>query len=153
VTKRARHLEISNSHFSIPPFAPAQVVTATRSFSGNATGIGMFVHMHLRGRDVDVRALDDSGREEALLVVPNYDFDWQSSYRWARNTQHFTANQRVRASARFDNSSFNAFNPDPSASVRVGQETVDEMMYVFLFYTLDQEDLGLDVDPHTGVAR
>ncbi len=153
VDKRARHLEISNSRFSLEPFAPAQSVTATRQFGGNATGIGMFVHMHLRGRDVDVRAIDENGREERLLVVPNYDFDWQSSYRWARGAQHFAKNQRVKATARYDNSSFNAFNPDPSAIVRVGQETVDEMMYVFLFYTLDGEKLGIDVDPRTGVAR
>ncbi len=153
VQKRARHLEVSNSRFAIPPFAPALAVEATRLFEGNATGIGMFVHMHLRGRDVDVREIDPEGREEQLLVVPNYDFDWQSSYRWAKGAQHFTAKTRVNARARFDNSSFNPFNPDPSACVRVGQETKDEMMYVFLYYTLDQENLGLDIDPHTGAAR
>ena len=153
VEKRARHLEISNSRFSIPPFAPAQVVEATRCFDGDATGIGMFVHMHLRGRDVDVREIDALGREAPLLVVPNYNFDWQSSYRWAKNTQHFLGGTRVNARARFDNSKFNPFNPDASAKVRVGQETTDEMMYVFLFYTLDQENLGLDIDPRTGAAR
>jgi len=153
VAKRARHLEISNSRFTIAPFAPAQTVEATRRFTGDATGIGMFVHMHLRGRDVDVREIDPDGREEALLLVPNYDFDWQSSYRWAKNTKRFPAQARVKATARFDNSKFNPFNPDPSARVRVGQETVDEMMYVFLFYTLDQENLGLQIDPRSGGVR
>ncbi|HUR28766.1 MAG TPA: redoxin family protein [Planctomycetota bacterium] len=152
IERRARHLEISNSRFAIPPFEPAHAVDATRKFPGAATGIGMFVHMHLRGRDVDVRELAPDGRETPLLVVPNYDFDWQSSYRWSKNTQHFPAETRVKARARFDNSKFNPFNPDPSARVKVGQETVDEMMYVFLFYTLDDEHLGLDVDPRTGFA-
>jgi hypothetical protein len=153
VAKRARVLEVANKRFSLAPFAPAQPVSATRRFPGDATGIGMFVHMHLRGRDVRVRAIDEAGGEAPLLLVPNYDFDWQGSYRWAKDARRFAANTRVRAEARFDNSSFNAFNPDPSARVSVGEATEDEMMYVFVFYTLDQESLGLEVDPLTGAAR
>jgi hypothetical protein len=52
--------------------------------------------------------------------------------------------------AHFDNSKFNPFNPDATKTVRFGEQTVDEMMYGFLFYTIDGEMLGLRVDPRTG---
>lgn len=153
VQKRARHLELTDTRFSIPPFEPAHAVEAKRVFSAAATGIGMFVHMHLRGRDVRVERRAADGARESILCVPHYDFDWQSAYRWAPGARRFAAGDEIQARARFDNSAFNPFNPDPSAKVRFGQQTTDEMMYVFLFYTLDDEALGLSIDPGTGAAR
>ena len=50
----------------------------------------------------------------------------------------------------FDNSRFNPFNPDPTAAVRHGQQTVEEMMFGFFFYTADGEDLQMKIDPKTG---
>ncbi len=88
-----------------------------------------------------------------MLVMSNSDFDGHSSHRWARGAQQSAANQRVRADARYDNSSFNAFNPDPSLRVEVGQETIDEMMCVSLFNTLDQEQFLHAADLRTGVAH
>jgi hypothetical protein len=153
VDRRARHLEITNRRFEIPPFAAAHPVRAERTFEGDATGIGMFVHMHLRGRDMTFRAFFPDEREEILLRVPSYSFDWQAAYRWQRGAQHFPRGTRVECLAHFDNSAFNPYNPDPGRAVRFGQETTDEMMYGFLFYTLDGEKLDLEIDPATGVAR
>jgi hypothetical protein len=54
--------------------------------------------------------------------------------------------------AHFDNSSFNPFNPDATATVKHGPQTVQEMMFGFFFYTDANEDLHLNVDPKTGWA-
>jgi hypothetical protein len=54
--------------------------------------------------------------------------------------------------AHYDNSAFNPFNPDPTATVVEGDQTFNEMMYGFLFYTDDAEQLELTVDPKTGHA-
>jgi hypothetical protein len=99
-----------------------------------------------------VTATPPGGDEETLLLVPNYNFDWQQSYRWEQAGRPFAKGTRIQALAHFDNSASNPFNPDPTATVRFGQETVDEMMYAFLFYTQDGEALGLRVDPRTGRA-
>jgi hypothetical protein len=85
--------------------------------------------------------------------VPNYSFDWQDSYRWSPGAQKFPAGTRVDVLAHFDNSKFNPYNPDASVPVRFSQQTDGEMMYGFLFFTYDDERLGLEVDPKTGVAR
>lgn len=150
VEKRLHHAQIANLRFEIPPYAPAHPVAAQRTFRDAITGVGMFSHMHLRGRDMTFKAVYPDGRDEILLRVPNYSFDWQQSYRWAPGTKRFPAGTRVEVLAHFDNSTFNPFNPDPSRAVRFGQQTFDEMMYGFFFYYVDGEQLGLRVDPGDG---
>lgn len=150
VQQRLRHHQIRNTRFEIPPGAPAHLVRASRTFDADSVGIGMFVHMHLRGRDMDFVARQPDGREETLLLVPNYSFDWQTAYVWPPGAQVFPAGTVVECRAHFDNSRFNPFNPDPARAVRFGQETTDEMMYGFLFYVARDERLGLRIDPTSG---
>lgn len=152
VDKELKVTIVADFRFEIPPGAHAHPVTARRQIRDDAEAIGLFVHMHLRGRDMAVFAEHPDGGEERLLVVPNYNFDWQQSYRWPREGKRFAAGTRIRALAHFDNSSFNPFNPDAEAAVRFGQETTDEMMYAFLFWTKHGEALGLAIDPATGRA-
>jgi len=153
VQQRMRHFQITTSRFEIPPHAAAHPVKAQRRFDADAVGVGMFVHMHLRGRDMTFTASYPDGRDEILLRVPNYSFDWQQAYRWRPGAQMFPAGTRVSVLAHFDNSRFNPYNPDPDATVRFGQQTFDEMMMGFLFYVEAQERLGLDIDPATGAVR
>lgn len=141
---------VADFRFEIPPGARAHPVRAARTLPDDAEGIGMFVHMHLRGRDMAVTAEAPDGSRETLLVVPNYNFDWQQSYRWARGTRTFAKGTRIRALAHYDNSAWNPFNPDPTVAVRFGLETTDEMMYLFLFWERAGEQLGLVVEPTTG---
>jgi mono/diheme cytochrome c family protein len=153
VQKEMQVLIAADFRFQIPPGARAHAVRASKVFPDDALGIGMFVHMHLRGRDMLATATPPDGDPETLLLVPNYNFDWQQSYRWAPATQRFAKGTRVRALAHFDNSAWNPFNPDPTATVPFGLETTDEMMYLFLFWVREQEALGLSVDPKNGRAR
>jgi len=79
VQKELRVQIVADFRFAIPPGANAHPVKAARKFDVDALGIGMFVHMHLRGRDMTVRALPPAGTAETLLQVPAYNFDWQQS--------------------------------------------------------------------------
>ena len=99
----------------------------------------MFAHMHLRGKDMAFTARYPDGRDEKLLVVPNYSFDWQQSYRWTPNTVFFPAATRITVVAHYDNSTFNPFNPDPERTVSFGVRTVDEMMVGLFFFFQKQE--------------
>ncbi|MBL9079408.1 MAG: redoxin family protein [Planctomycetes bacterium] len=143
---------VANQRFEIPPGARAHPVRASRKLPDDAEGIGMFVHMHVRGRDMSVTATLPSGDEQRLLVVPNYNFDWQQSYRWPRGERSFPRGTRFTALAHFDNSPWNPFNPDPAQAVRFGLQTEDEMMYLFVFWLPQRQALGLEVDPRTGHA-
>lgn len=150
VQQQLRHFQCSAHRFQIPPGATHHPLTATRTFGCNATGIGMFCHMHLRGKDMTFRAITPDGQTDTLLSVPNYDFNWQMSYRWPEGKVKFTKGTQVEVTAHFDNSAFNPFNPDPAATVVEGDQTYNEMMYGFLFYTDDDERLELTIDPTTG---
>jgi hypothetical protein len=150
IDKEIRHVEVNSRRFAIPPGAENHRVVAERTINSNASGIGMFVHMHLRGKDMTYEALYPDGKKETLLVVPNYSFDWQMAYRWAKGEKKFPRGTRIRCTAHFDNSAFNPYNPDPKRTVRHGQQTYDEMMYGFFFYLDDDEKLALAIDPKTG---
>ncbi len=150
IQKQLRHFQCTAHRFQIPPGAPHYPLTATRTFPCDATGIGMFCHMHLRGKDMTFRAIAPDDRREVLLSVPNYDFNWQMSYRWPEGKIRFAKGTKVEVTAHYDNSVFNPFNPDAMATVVEGDQTFNEMMYGFLFYTDDGEHLDLTVDPATG---
>ena len=150
IHKRVRYKIIGDYKFKIPPGAPAWPVSAQKELECDATGIGLFSHMHLRGKDTTFFAHYPDGKAETLLVLPNYSFDWQLSYVWGRGAQHFPKGTRIECSSHFDNSSFNPYNPNPSITVTNGPQTHDEMMQGFFFYTDDTEHLDIRVDPKTG---
>jgi peroxiredoxin len=152
IQKNLRHTQVTNLSFKIPPRDPHFKVGAVRELKHDVTGYGMFSHMHLRGEDMTFRAKYPDGREETLLVIPNYSFGWQQAYRWAVGKQKFPKGTKLEVFAHYDNSPFNPYNPDPNKEVEEGQQTFQEMMYGFVFYTQDDEKLNLQVDPKTGVA-
>lgn len=153
IHKQIRHLQATTSRFAIPPGASAHPVSASRTLPVNASGLGMFAHMHLRGKDMTFIAHSPSGKDETLLSIPAYNYGWQQNYRWEPGTKKFPKGTQIEAIAHFDNSPFNPFNPDPTTTVRHGPQTVQEMMFGFFFYTDDDEDLKLNVDAKTGHVR
>lgn len=146
------HLQIGNSRFKIQPGSAHHPVSRAKRIPFDAEGIGMFAHMHLRGKDMTFTARYPDGREEKLLLVPNYNFDWQQSYRWKPGSVFFPAGTRIVVDAHFDNSPFNPFNPDSTRTVPYGRQTFDEMMIGFIFFFKKGENLGIAVDPKTGWA-
>jgi peroxiredoxin len=150
IRKETRILFVVNPLFEIPPRDPHAEVTSWRIFTQPAVGVGLFVHMHVRGKDMTFIARYPDGREETLLSVPSYSFDWQLSYRWAEGAKRFPAGTVIKTVAHYDNSPLNPFNPDPSQTVRHGEQTYEEMNYGFVFYVNENEDLAIEVDPATG---
>lgn len=90
------------------------------------------------------------GVSQTLLQIPNYNFEWQLGYEVAPGKKVFPKGTTIRAVAHFDNSPFNPYNPDPSATIEYGPQTVDEMFNGFVFYVDQEETLSIRVDPGTG---
>jgi hypothetical protein len=153
VHKQLRHYLLADYRFAIPPGAPAHRVTASKVLDRDALGVGLFSHMHLRGKDMTFLAHLPDGKTETLLVVPNYSFNWQMPYRWEPGAKRLPKGTRLECVAHYDNSPFNPYNPDPTATVRDGQQTHQEMMNGFVFFVDAGEDLRLDVDGKAGKAR
>ena len=153
IKKQLRHKVLVDNKFAIPPGVPAHPVSGNKVLDQDAAGVGLFVHMHLRGRDMTFRAHYPDGTSETLLLVPNYSFDWQMPYVWETGKKQFPKGTRLEAVAHYDNSAFNPYNPDPSATVRDGPQTRHEMMNGYVFYTNVTENLNLDIDPRNGHVR
>jgi hypothetical protein len=83
-------------------------------------------HMHLRGRSMKYTAVYPDGREEELLNVPRYDFNWQIVYEFAKPVT-IPAGTMIRVEARWDNSINNKYNPRPDQEVFWGEQSWDEM--------------------------
>lgn len=152
VHKRLYHQQVTTSRFRIPAGAPAHPVSAKRLLDFDATGLGLFTHMHVRGKDMTFLARLPDGTTDTLLLIPNYNFDWQQSYRLVPGAKKFPKGTAFEVLAHYDNSEFNPYNPDPKAAVGHGDQTFDEMMFGFFFHTRDDEDLNLRVDPKTGAV-
>jgi peroxiredoxin len=153
VQKRLRFHLLADYKFAIPPGAPAHAVKASKVIDEDEIGVGMFAHMHVRGRDMTFRAVSGDDKSDTLLMIPNFNFDWQMAYHWEYGKQRFAKGTRLECLAHFDNSTFNPFNPDPKATVRNGEQTHNEMMNGFLFYVREGEKLGLEVDGATGQVK
>ena len=123
--------EIGNESFEIPPGTENHVVTATsRPTDQNLTLVSMSPHMHLRGQAFRYELVSPDGRREVLLDVPEYDFNWQTRYR-LKEPRVIPAGSVIHCRAVFNNSVANPANPDPSQTVRWGEQSWDEMMLGF----------------------
>jgi hypothetical protein len=127
--RRVITLQLTNDRFEIPPGDPDYEVEVSGTLPNDALLLGFFPHMHLRGKRFEYNIVRPGGNIETLLRV-NYDFHWQLSYRLAK-PRPLKAGTRLQAVAWFDNSAQNPHNPDPTATVRWGDQTYEEMMVGF----------------------
>lgn len=117
--------------FSIPPGARDAEVVADRLITKDSLLHEMSPHMHFRGSRMRFEAIYPDGSSEILLNVPKYDFAWQALYRFTE-AKAIPAGTHIRISGGFDNSPYNPFNPDPTATVRFGEQTSEEMFIGYL---------------------
>lgn len=83
-------------------------------------------HMHLRGKDFVYRVIYPTGESQIILNVPKYDYAWQPGYRFEKMLE-LPAGTRLEMDGHWDNSPNNPNNPDPTATVRWGQQIWEEM--------------------------
>jgi hypothetical protein len=115
---------------------PAGSVVSERAswrFRADAMLLSLRPHLHRRGKAFLFRARYPGGREEVLLLVANWDFDWQTTYVLAQPLP-IPAGTELLVEATWDNTSANPDNPDPGRDVSWGEATSDEMMIGFFDY-------------------
>ena len=121
----------------IPPHDANWTVTGIGAFQNDAVLQSLFLHMHVRGRDVTYVLTYPDGREEILLRVPNYSFDWQFRYELA-DPIRVPAGSTLKAVARYDNSRTNRLNPAPHKEVYWSEQSWDDMFLITANYTLEE---------------
>ena len=93
-------------------------------------------HQHYRGRYFEMHVIYPNGDRKMVLRVPNYRFDWQVGYELAEPLD-LPKGTRIETLGRYDNSAANKFNPDPTARVRFGLQSNDEMHVAFMGVLVD----------------
>ena len=138
--KRILTLQLNQTSFRVPPGAANHRVSVSATLPNDALLLSLFPQMHQRGKafEVDVDAGD--GRVETLLRVAPYRFNWQMNYVLAA-PRLLKKGTLLRATAWFDNSSANPWNPDPSREAVSGEQSWAEMMVGFFDVAVDP---GLD---------
>jgi hypothetical protein len=124
----------------IPPHAAHHEVSQTWEIRDDLIVYALFPHMHLRGKSFRYEVEYPDGTVETLLSVPHYDFNWQHRYELAE-PKRLPKGSRMRCTAVYDNSSANPNNPDPTATVRAGTQSWDEMFNGYWDVALADEDL------------
>lgn len=132
---------------NIAPQEKDYVATANLTFGSDALINSMMPHMHLRGVAAKYELTYPDGKEEVLLNVPEYDFNWQTSYRF-KEPKFVPKGTKVTFTGTFDNSEGNPFNPDPSQRITWGEATHEEMMFGWISYT----DPDSDATAHSGFS-
>ncbi len=116
-----------NTGFVIPAGVANHEVRASTTFKDDTYLYSLMPHMHVRGKDFTYTAVFPDGRTQVVLHVPKYNFDWQLDYE-LKEPLFLPKGTRLDCVAHFDNSTGNKYNPDPSKSVRWGDQTWEEMM-------------------------
>jgi mono/diheme cytochrome c family protein len=137
--QEVRSTHVMNPQLFLPAGAGNQRVDSLIEFTQDSHIVAMVPHTHLRGKSWEYRLQHPDGREEVVLSVPKYDFNWQTYYEFVKPVAA-PKGSKLLAIAHYDNSAANKANPDPTLDVRWGEQTWEEMQYTGLSYTIDQPE-------------
>jgi mono/diheme cytochrome c family protein len=135
---RLRTAMIANFRFAVPPHARSHTDSASHRFDRDVLIYKLMPHAHYRGRSAAYRAHLPDGSEEVLLSVPNFDFNWQTTYA-LEEPKRLPAGTRIEYVQSWDNSAQNRANPDPDATVRWGDQSWQEMLIGWTWYRFVDE--------------
>jgi hypothetical protein len=140
--KRQLHVHmVINPLVNIPAGAEDHKMSAFWVVPQDVHAYDVMPHMHLIGRSISVIATLPDGTKQDLVVVKDWDFNWQETYQF-KDPIKLPRGTRVRLDARYDNSPNNPNNPsNPPRPVKWGEQTTDEMCIAFVEFTIDKQDL------------
>ena len=124
---------VANHKISIPPGEANHIETAQHAAPFDMNVTAFVAHMHVRGKSFRYELISADGKSETLLDIPRYDFNWQLRYEF-KEPRVIPRGSSVKITAAYDNSTGNKANPDPTKTVRWGQQTYDEMMIGYIEY-------------------
>lgn len=131
VVREHANWTLSNDKVALEPHQAGVEFTRREVFRAPLEVTGLLPHMHWRGRSMRVELERSSGERSIVLDVPAFDFGWQHTYELVEPLR-LGAGDALRVVATYDNSAANPRNPDPSQRVKVGEQSSDEMMVLYV---------------------
>ena len=122
-------------NLAIPPGASNAEIVSEMTATVDTQLVYLQPHMHLRGRDYEVRLISPAGESRTILRA-KWDFNWQLGYD-LKEPIPIPKGTRIVGIAHYDNSAANKFNPDPAKLVIWGQQNWEEMQNCFMGFLVD----------------
>jgi peroxiredoxin len=132
---------LTDFRFQIPPGAKEYGTTVSRDITRDMLVYNFMPHSHLRGKSGTMSVVYPDGKQEILLNVPKYDFNWQTVYEY-KEPKKIPAGSKLVWNFNWDNSTQNPGNPDPTQSVKWGDQTFEEMGIGFVRFRYLDEEVG-----------
>jgi hypothetical protein len=126
---------------NIPPYAEDWSLTGITPVTEDITLYAMSPHMHLRGKSLRWVVVFPDGREQTILDVPKFDFNWQIEYELEEPFK-IPAGSKILGIGKYDNSPKNKWNPAPNLDVYWSEQSWDEMYQPFTLYSIDSQTLS-----------
>jgi peroxiredoxin len=138
VTERLQPMVVPGLFLQIPPGDPHFKVQGSITMNQDATLHHITPHMHLLGREIKCTMITPDGKQRELIAIKDWDYNWQETY-FFKEPIKVTKGTRFDIEAIYDNSENNPLNPNsPPKPVRFGEQTTNEMCFVFFGATSDQ---------------
>lgn len=151
VQKRVEMKLAVNPHFAIPPGAKDHRVQSMYELPQDGLIYALSPHLHLRGKSFRYELFYPDSRQETLLDVPRFDFNWQHIY-ILRQPLPAPRGTIVHCTAHYDNSETNPVNPDATTEVRWGDQIWQEMMIGYVLVAFDRDEVRPAIRA-PGIAR
>lgn len=136
-TRATARLHLRGAKIDIPAGQSDYLVEESIVLPVSARLIRMYPHAHYLGKDMQIYVDLPDGTRQSLLHIPDWDFNWQSDYRF-EDPPRFPAQSRITMRYIFDNSAENPRNPSsPPRRVVGGYNSSDEMAEANLQFLLD----------------
>ncbi|MBK7598472.1 MAG: hypothetical protein IPJ07_08070 [Acidobacteria bacterium] len=145
-----KEVKIRGRITNIPPNVDNWEISGEVTLKEAITLYAFAPHMHLRGKDIKYTLIWPDGRQQVLLDVPKFDFNWQLHYELAEPMK-IPAGSRMIAVAHYDNSIKNRYNPAPNKEVFWSEQSWDEMFIPWFEYTVDSKILNKPAPPQTAI--
>jgi peroxiredoxin len=123
---------ITGRFLAIPANNPRFPVKGDMYATKDFTLVSIMPHMHMVGKEIAVTMTPPAGPAQTVLAIKQWDYNWQETY-FLKQPLAVKAGTRFHVDAVYDNSSANPRNPfDPPRLVTFGEQTFNEMCFVFL---------------------
>jgi hypothetical protein len=124
------HAGPTASNLAIPAGDQNAEVVSEITFGEDARLVYAQPHMHLRGKDFELRVITPD-KQITTVLKGDWNFEWQMGYQYAEPIP-LPKGSKLQLISHFDNSPANRFNPDPTKKIVWGPQNWDEMSNCFI---------------------
>lgn len=153
-TRKTVSIKLSEQKIDIPPGDSDYVIEESLTLPKPVSVLGLYPHAHYLAKDMQIFAKLPNGEKQGLLRIPDWDFNWQSDFRYEKPLP-LSAGSTLVMRYSYDNSAENFRNPfDPPRRVSIGWNSSDEMGEIAINVLLeDPADLAAIKEAKTEYLR